>query len=185
MSAQLSVTDMNATRTLRAFAIAGVALAMAMTGAWYQAHLAFLRSRSQFVAATLEPVAAQLKENQAIIDELQAEPYAEKDSGILESYLIKIRRDGVAKNAQMKQRLDELSENNTAIVALIATYLPDAKTAAFASESNRFRNYAAAWRDRWDSVMELFMAGGNYPAAVVPFPKNFPGAVQAEIAVAR
>ena len=30
--------------------------------------------------------------------------------------------------------------------------------------------------------MELFMAGGNYAAAGVPFPASFPAAVDAEIA---
>lgn len=48
-----------------------------------------------------------------------------------------------------------------------------------------FRNYASAWRDRWNSVMELFMAGGNYAASGVPFPKGFPEAVQLEIQAAR
>ena len=52
-------------------------------------------------------------------------------------------------------------------------------------EAGKFRNYASAWRDRWNSVMELFMAGGNYAASEVPFPSGFPDAVQAEIAAAR
>ena len=60
-----------------------------------------------------------LEENQTLLKELQADPFTEKDSGILESYLAKIRRDGVAKHADMKQRLDQLAENNTAIVTLI------------------------------------------------------------------
>jgi hypothetical protein len=33
--------------------------------------------------------------------------------------------------------------------------------------------------------MELFMAGGNYAASEVAFPKGFPDVVQAEIAAAR
>jgi hypothetical protein len=175
---------MNSKTTVRVIA-ALLILALAMTGTWYHAHRALQTLRSQFVASTLEPVAALLKENFALITELQAEPYTDKDNGILESYLIKIRRDGVAKNAQMKQRLDQLAENNTALVTLITAYSPHAKTAAFTSEANKFRTYAVAWRDRWNSVMELFMAGGNYPAAAVPLPKDFPAAVQAEIAAAR
>jgi hypothetical protein len=159
--------------------------ALAATGAWYHAHQALRESRAQFVVATLEPMAALLKENQGIIAELQAEPFVEKDNGILESYLVKIRRDGVAKNALMKQRLDQLAENNTALVTLITAYSPHAKTAAFTSEANKFRNYAVAWRDRWNSVMELFMAGGNYAASGVPLPKEFPAAVDAEIAAAK
>ena len=52
-------------------------------------------------------------------------------------------------------------------------------------EADKFLNYAIAWRDRWNSVMELFMAGGNYPVAGVPFPNGFPAAVRAEIEGAR
>ena len=85
---------------------------------WYRAHQSLQSSRARFVASTLEPMAALLKENDGIITELQAEPFVEKDNGILESYLVKIRRDGVAKNAPMKQRLDQLAENNTALVTL-------------------------------------------------------------------
>ncbi len=137
------------------------------------------------MGSTLSPVSVLLKENQAITNELQAEPYAEKDTGILGSYLLKIRRDGVAKHADMKQRLDQLAENNVAIVTLIKAYSSYAKTPGFTIEADKFRNYASAWRDRWNSVMELFMAGGNYAASEVPFPKGFLDTVQAEIAAAR
>ena len=85
----------------------------------------------------------------------------------------------------MKQRLDQLAENNTAIVTLIKSYRSDAKTATFTAEADRFRNYASAWRDRWNSVMELFMAGGNYVTSEVPFPNGFPATVQAEIAASK
>jgi hypothetical protein len=33
--------------------------------------------------------------------------------------------------------------------------------------------------------MELFMAGGNYPASGVPIPKDFQAAVDAEIVAAK
>ena len=85
----------------------------------------------------------------------------------------------------MKQRLDQLAENNTAIVTLIKVYAPHAKTTAFTTEADKFRNYASAWHDRWNSVMELFMAGGNYAASGVPYPAGFPAAVDAEIAAAK
>src|SRR5450755_3965248 len=121
--------------------IAGLlVLALVMSGAWYHAFQGLRASRTQFVANTLGPTAALLKEDQAIVNELQAEPYAEKDNGILESYLAKIRRDGVAKHADMKQRFDQLAENNTAIVTLIKVYAPHAKTAAFTMEGDKFRN---------------------------------------------
>ena len=159
--------------------------ALVAVAAWYNASGALNESRTCVVGGLLEPIAGLLKENEALIAELQAEPFTEKDAGILASYLAKIRRDGVAKNAQMKQRLDQLAGNNIAIVALIIAYSPHAKKPAFTAEADKFRNYAAAWRDRWNSAMELFMAGGTYAAAEVPFPKGFPGTLQAEIAASR
>ena len=172
-------------KTTAAITAASLILVLATAGAWHHTYQDLQASRSQFVGSTLSPVSVLLKENQAITNELQAEPYAEKDTGILGSYLLKIRRDGVAKHADMKQRLDQLAENNVAIVTLIKAYSSYAKTPGFTIEADKFRNYASAWRDRWNSVMELFMAGGNYAASEVPFPKGFPDAVQAEIAAAR
>jgi hypothetical protein len=133
----------------------------------------------------LKPIAALLKEDQELLKALQVDSGSGKDPGILATYLAKIRADGVAKHADMKQRLDRLAENNSAIVALINVYSPHAKTAEFKSEADKFQHYAIAWRDRWNSVMELFMAGGNYPVAEVPFPKEILSAVQAEVEAAR
>jgi hypothetical protein len=172
-------------KTVQSLLVVVSVVALAAAAAWYQASSALRDSRTQLVTGALEPIAALLKENQALLKELQAEPFTEKDAGILASYLAKIRRDGVAKHADMKQHLDQLAENDTAIVTLIKVYAPRAKTPAFSAAADQFRSYAIAWRDRWNSVMELFMAGGNYPVAGVPFPSGFPDAVQAEIAAAR
>jgi hypothetical protein len=89
------------------------------------------------------------------------------------------------KHANMKRRLDQLAESNTAIVTLVKACAPQARTPDFSVEADKFRTYAITWRDRWNSVMELFMAGSNYTAAVVPFLGGFPAAVQAEIVEAR
>jgi hypothetical protein len=164
---------------------AAVMAAVVAAGAWYHANDRLDQTRSKLVAGGLQPIAALLKENQALIKELQTGPFTEPSAGILESYLAKIRRDGVGKHADMKQRLDALAENNTAIVTLIKAYAPHARTPAFTTEGDKFRNYASAWRDRWNSVMELFMAGGSYPASGVPIPAGFPAAVDAEIAAAK
>ncbi len=172
-------------KTMWVLWVGALIAALVAAAFWHHEHEVLEESRAQIVANELQPLATLLKENQALIQELQSEPFTEKDSGILESYLAKIRRDGVAKHADMKQRLDQLAENNTAIVTLIKVYAPHARTPAFTAEADKFRNYASAWRDRWNSVMELFMAGGNYAASEVPFPKAFPDAVQAEIAAAR
>ena len=149
---------------------------------WFVATRPLRELQSQMTATQLKPIAAVLSDSRALIKELQEGSYVEPGSGILASYLAKIRRDGVVKHADMKQRLDRLAENNTSITTLVNAYSSHAKTAAFSLEGNKFRTYAAAWRDRWNSIMELFMAGGNYAASEVPFPDAFPAAVDAEIA---
>jgi hypothetical protein len=172
-------------RTVQILLAVASGVALIAVGAWYHASSALHASRAQFISDTLEPIAVLLKENQALAKELETDPFTENNAGILASYLAKIRRDGVAKHADMKQRLDQLAESNTAIVTLIKAYAPQARTPDFSVEADKFRAYAIAWRDRWNSVMELFMAGGNYPVAGVPFPNGFPVAVRAEIAAAR
>jgi hypothetical protein len=152
---------------------------------WHHEHEALDALRAQILTGELKPIAALLEENQALIQELQSEPFTERNSGILESSLAKIRRDGVAPHADMKQRLERLAENNTAIVTLTKVYAPHVKTPAFTTEADKFRNYASAWRDRWNSLMEIFMAGGNYATSGVPFPAKFPTAVDAEATAAR
>jgi hypothetical protein len=174
--------------TRRSIQVLFVTLSLAMvtaTGAWLHSRLALQASRASVVAHELEPMGALLRENRQLITELQTAAFSEQDAGILESYLLKIRRDGVSKNAEMKQRLDTLAENNTALVTLITAYLPDARTAAFTAEAEKYRRYAIAWRDRWDSVMELFMAGGNFAAAGLPYPEEFAAVVQGETAAVR
>lgn len=158
---------------------------VAATGGWLHSRQALQASRASVVAHQLEPMSALLQENQQLITELQTPAFSEQDAGILESYMLKIRRDGVGKNAQMKQRLDTLEENNTALVTLITAYLPDARTAAFTAGADKYRRYALAWRDRWDSVMELFMAGGNFAAAGLAYPHEFAAVVQEETAAVR
>ena len=106
-------------RSLAALLALASLAALVTTAAWHHASSALHDSRTQLLGSTLQPIAAMLEENQTLLKELQADPFTEKDSGILESYLAKIRRDGVAKHADMKQRLDQLAENNTAIVTLI------------------------------------------------------------------
>jgi len=45
------------------------------------------------------PIALYVKEDRTFIRVLQLEPCTENNSGILQSHLIKMRRDGVAKHA--------------------------------------------------------------------------------------
>jgi hypothetical protein len=160
--------------------LAGVVASAAAGTGWYHAVVSLRDLRT----SELEMIAALMTEDQQLLQALKADSGTNVASNILGRYLAAIRADGLPKHAAIKQKLDSLAENNAAILALINVYSPHAKTASFKAEADEFRHYAIAWRDRWNSVMELFMAGGNYPVAEVPFPKEFEGAVEAEMEAA-
>ena len=128
----------------------------------------------------LQPIVALLAENQKLLDELQAVVSTGREFDVLDSYLARIRVDGVPKHAHMKRQLEQIAENNTAIVTLIKVYAPHAKSAAFTAQGDRFRSYAMAWRERWNSVLELVTAGGHFTPADIAFPHDFAAAVAAE-----
>jgi hypothetical protein len=139
------------------------------------------RELRQLRIAELRPIVALIKEDADLLQALRTDAALPRDSGILAAYLAKIRADGIAKHADTKQRLDRLAENNSAILALVNVYAPYARTGEFGAESQKFVRYAIAWRDRWNSVMELFMAGGNYPVTGTQFPKELAAAVDVEM----
>ena len=163
-------------------AVVAVIAALVAAAAWYRDSVALQASQWLWVSSELEAIAALLADDGKLLDELQSPAFAEPDAGILEAYLLKLRREGTPKTSDMKQRLDTLAENNTAIATLVTAYLPSAQTQDFITAANKFKTYAAAWRDRWNSSTELFMAGGNYPGASPTLPPDFAAAVQAEIA---
>lgn len=133
-------------------------------------------------ATALTTIDSLLKERELELKALQEPQYTEPEQGSVGSYLAKIRRDGLPKHAAMKQRLDALAANTTALQTLVDLYEPQASTTQFKAEAKKFRGYAVAWADRWNSVMEIFMVGGNYPSSEVPLPEGFGAAIAAEIA---
>ena len=60
-------------------------------------------------------IASLLKERDVAMKALQDAPFTEPNTGVLGSYLAKIRSDGMSKNAEMKQRLDALSMNTASL----------------------------------------------------------------------
>lgn len=167
--------------------VTGAALVAAVVCAagWFHTQQTVRDLQRTQVSDALDPITEMLKENAAIVQELRRVPYAEGDNDIVSAYLIKIRRDGVPKHSDMKQRIDRLNNNNTAILALLAKYSTHARTPAFRASAERFRDYAISLRDRWQSVPEIFMAGGNLPAAAPPYPADFDHAVATELAAIR
>ena len=81
-------------RTLAILPGVASATGLSAVAAWYQASAALRESHAQVIRDELQPIATRLTEDQEILEELQTEPFTEKNSGILESYLAKIRRDG-------------------------------------------------------------------------------------------
>jgi hypothetical protein len=161
--------------------VAALVAALICAGGWYYEHRELREVRHAMIVDTLDPIAEMLKENAAVTRELQAAPYAEGDNEFVSAYLIKIRREGVPKHSDMKQRIDRLNNNNTSILALLAKYSTHARTVAFKASAEQFRDYAISLRDRWQSVPETFMAGGNLPVAAPPFPTAFDSALRAEL----
>jgi hypothetical protein len=161
--------------------IAAVVVAVVCALGWLHANQKLRDARQAQVADTLNPIAEMLKENAAITKELEAAPYAEGDNQFVSAYLIKVRRDGVPKHSDMKQRIDRIANNDTAILALLAKYSGHARTPAFKASAERFREYAISLRDRWQSVPEIFMAGGNLPVTAPQYPADFDGAVASEL----
>src|ERR1017187_6120213 len=70
--------------------VASFIAAAVATGFWQHEREALAETRSQVVLGELQPMTTLLKENQALIQELNSDPFTEKDSGMLESYLAKI-----------------------------------------------------------------------------------------------
>lgn len=157
-----------------------VAVALLCAIGWFHEHQLLRDARRVFIADTLDPVAEMLKENAAITQELRSAPYSEGDNDFVSAYLIKIRRDGVPKHSDMKQRIDRINNNDTAILALLAKYSTHARTPAFKASAERFRDYAISLRDRWQSVPEIFMAGGNLPISGPMLPADLSQAISAE-----
>lgn len=167
-------------------AIATSVFSLVVGGGWYQEYQknqnAQVEANVRLIVEYLQPIATLLTVNESIFRELRSEPYSEPGWGILESYLIKIQRDGVAKHALMKKRIDTLVQNNEAIITLLTKYIPYIKTEPFRIQSEKFLDHAIRYRDRWQALLEVFASNGDFPTVAPVFPGDLPKALQSEIA---
>ncbi len=120
-----------------------------------------------------------LEKTKVISDEINAS-YLEPGWGILESYVIKARRDGHDKHALMYQRISRLVQHNGEILSLLDGYQPYILTIEFKKQSAEFRDHAQRYIDRWEVVPKIVVTKQQLPVAKV-FPREFPVAVQHEI----
>jgi len=169
------------TVTLARIALACLTLlAVSSLGEWYFTWESLKAARSVSLTTTLPTVVALIEENNGTLSVLKSAPFSEPGNGVLASYLAAIRRDGVEKHAEMKQRLDTVDANNLKALALFEAYLPHAKTPALLAEGKQFQTFVITWHERWIGVFETFMAGGNTPTADAASPALLP-ALRAEI----
>jgi hypothetical protein len=138
-------------------------------------------ARDTQVPDALQTIADLLTEREAAVKALQQPPFAEGSSSVLDAYLMRLRRDGAVKSATMRQRLDQLAKNTIALETLLDLSASRSNSPAFKSQVNRFDAYASAWMDRWNSMSEIFMAGGALPAAEIPFPDTLAAAIRDEL----
>jgi hypothetical protein len=168
----------------RGYLVPGLVLfvaAIAFAGIWHHMRQGLRRCE---VEDALQPIASLLEDNRKIVESLKRDGLVESESAILDTYLQDIRRDGVPKYSAMKQRIDTLANNNAAILALLSKYAAHARTPAFRAQADKFRDYAISFRDRWQSVFEIFMAGGNLPTDAPAVPPEFSTAVSNELTAA-
>lgn len=160
-------------------------LALVGGSGWYQEYNKNMKeaqaANERLIIDSLAPIDSLLQSNKEIHRELSSDEYSEPNWGILESYLIKIRRDGVKPHSLMKQRIDTLVKNNQAIITLLQKYTGYAKTEAFKTQSRNFINHATLYNDRWASLIEVYESKADFPTAAPVFPAEFPVALQLEI----
>jgi len=159
-------------------AIAGIALTALLIAVLAHSAVRRLEARSP---TTIAAIAALQLERETLLRSLRDAKFREGETGPLEAYLIRIRRDGVTRQAPMKQQLDAFAADTAALLALVDVYVPSARTEGFRVQAPRFRANAVAWQDRWNSLMELFMSGGHYPVAEVGDPQGWASAVASEV----
>lgn len=106
-------------------------------------------------------------------DRLVAEWKADKrtpESAFLATFLAGIRHDGFALHAAEKQRLNSIAENLQQISGLLQVYKPKRSADEFEKARGDYEKFSAAWADREDSILGLYLLGGELPREPLSFP---------------
>ncbi|MBS0394492.1 MAG: hypothetical protein JSR54_07675 [Proteobacteria bacterium] len=172
---------MNAATALRRTALVAAAMAFLLLAAGLGFYVARTLLAGYDRDETLLPALTLLEENRQIMASLQRAAGLESPQGLLPYYLERIRADGAPKHSALRQQIDRLVDNNTALVTLLSKYLPRARHASFQRAANQYAEYAASFRDRWQSLFELFMGGGNLPTQAPQPPADIEAAIRQEL----
>lgn len=129
----------------------------------------------------LQSMTSRLQERDALMEKVRSLIEVQPGQELLSEYLAVIRRDGLSAHTDLRRQLDTLAGNTAALATLVELYSPYAATEEYRAESGHYLEYAHSWRDRWNAVFEIFMAGGNLPASQREFPQQFAAAIRKEM----
>ncbi|MFM1886017.1 MAG: hypothetical protein RL026_1174 [Pseudomonadota bacterium] len=132
--------------------------------------------------ALLATLQQQRAEREALLAALAPPAGQAAPPGLIADYLGRIRASSVPAQAVRRQQLDALERNLNAMLATARAYEPLATGADFKPAVVQLADHVAQWSDRWDNVMEVFMAGGNLPAADPAFPAHWREVLEREAA---
>jgi hypothetical protein len=168
----------------KALNIVALVLALLAVGisvaAWRKT--AAVQAPREYLLATLQQ---QLAEHDRLQGALATAPAAGASAnapapGVLADYLARIRASSVPAQAGRRQQIDALERNLNAMLATARAYEPLSVGTGFKPAVVQLADHVAQWSDRWDNVMEVFMAGGALPAADPAFPAPWTQALAAE-----
>jgi hypothetical protein len=194
MSASEPTKDLSKTRSAVWLPIIITAsVAIGSSAAWiyekYDQHQKQVNAQSEELRATNErllrdyllPIQVDLQDTKSISTQLRDQ--CEPGQGILESYVIKVRRDGNEKNVIMFGLMTDLVGKNAEIVSLLEGYAKNgnALTDDFITQSAAFREHARTYGVRFKALPAYIGIGGQLPNWE-PFPQQFPDALNHEIA---
>jgi hypothetical protein len=108
----------------------------------------------------------------ALLNDLRSNGRSSSELSILGNYLQDIRRDGPTAHVAVKRRIDRLASNTEELLALLEAYPPASKPGPLKQNVEDFQRYANIWLDRKNSVLDLYLLGGNFPPGEPEFPKE-------------
>ena len=126
-------------------------------------------------------IQTKVEATKSISDQLNAD-YLEPGLGILESYVIKARRDGAEKHALMFGLITELAQKDSEIVMLLENYAPYAISQEFKTQCSKFLEHARTYIIRVNALPKVIANDQQLPPWKF-FPNAFPAALQEEIAL--
>ncbi|WP_057396134.1 hypothetical protein [Pseudomonas fluorescens] len=140
-----------------------------------------MQSENQrLITEYLSKIQLKLEETISLSEQLNRD-YLVPDWGILESYVLKARKDGHDKHALMFGLISKLVQRDAELVSLLEGYEPYALTNEFKMQATEFRTHARTYVVRFEAIPKTVENGQQLPVWKV-FPTGFPVALQKEIA---